>query len=72
MEAEKVGKNVENLIKKNKMKKEEVAQIIGITSKNFEKKLKGEEEFFAYEIVQIINLFNLSTAECAKIFFCEE
>ena len=71
MEAEKVGKNVENLITERKIKKEEVAQKIGININTFERKIEGKEEFLAYEIVKLINLFNLSTSECAKIFFCE-
>lgn len=72
MSSKTVGKNVDNLFKKNNMKKEEVAQILRIKKEELENKLKGKEEFTAHEIVKILNLFDLSSKECSKIFFSDD
>ena len=69
MNTKKVGKNVKKLIKENKVSIEYVAQKIRIENKMLENKLLGEEEFTAKEIVDLINLFDISSKQCSKIFF---
>lgn len=69
MKTKKVGKNVKKLIKKHKVSVEYVAQKIRIKTKRLENKIEGKEEFTAKEIVDLINLFALSSKQCSKIFF---
>ena len=69
MNDKKVGINVEKLIKRNKLSIEHVAQKIEIESKTLENKIMGNDEFTPNEIVKLMNLFNLSSKQCSKIFF---
>ena len=69
MKNKKVGKNVKKLIKENNFSIEYVAQKIRIETKKLESKIQGEEEFSAKEIVDLINLLNISSKQCSKIFF---
>lgn len=69
MKNKKVGKNVKKLIKENNFSIEYVAQKIRIETKKLESKIQGEEEFTAKEIVDLINLLNISSKQCSKIFF---
>ncbi len=69
MNNKKVGKNVKKLIKENNISIEYVAQKIRIKTQKLENKIKGEEEFTAKEIVDLINLFEISSKQCSKIFF---
>lgn len=69
MKAKKVGKNVEKLIKENKVSIEYVSQRIRMETKKLEDKIQGKEEFTAKEIVDLINLFDISSKQCSKIFF---
>ena len=69
MKNKKVGKNVKKLIKENNFSIEYVAQKIRIETQKLESKIQGEEEFTAKEIVDLINLLNISSKQCSKIFF---
>ncbi len=69
MEPEVVGKRVEKLLEKNKIKIEEFAQKMGIGVEVLQKKLKGEEEFYLDEMIKIKDIFQLDTKSCDELFF---
>ena len=46
-----------------------IAKKIGITREGLYKKLSGDSEFKASEIVKISNILNLTVAERNRIFF---
>ncbi len=69
MEPEVVGKRVEKLLEKHKMKVKEFAHIMGISIQTLEKKLKGEEEFYLDEMMKIKEIFQLDTKSCDELFF---
>lgn len=72
MEPEVVGKRVEKLLEKNKIKIEEFAQKMGIGVEVLQKKLKGEEEFYLDEMIKIKDIFQLDTKSCDELFFYKE
>lgn len=72
MEPEIVGCRMQKLMEFEGIKEKELAENLKITPIELEKKLKGKEEFYLSEIMQIKKIFRLNLDVFAKLFFEKE
>lgn len=69
MEPEIVGCRIQKLMEVEGIKEKDLAKNLKITPIELEKKLKGKEEFYLSEIIQIKKIFHLKLDVFAKLFF---
>lgn len=69
MEAIEVGNKVRNLMKNHNYTMKRLADEMGINIKTLSKKLSGQQEFYASEIIMITKIFELDIKKCVEIFF---
>ena len=69
MEAEIVGCRIQKLMEFKGIKEKELAENLKITTIELENKLKGKEEFYLSEIMQIKKIFHLNLDVFTELFF---
>ena len=69
MDPKEVGKRVEKLIEEKGISKENLADEVGLTVDEIEKKLEGKDEFYVGEVIVITEVMDLSVETVAKVFF---
>ena len=69
MEAQIIGKKVEELIKSRNAKISEIAKKLGISEKQLKNKFEGKDEFYVSEVIELTEIFDLDIKTVAEIFF---
>ena len=69
MDAQNIGKKVEQLIKLNNMEISEIAKKLQISEKELRNKIEGKDEFYVSEVIELTEIFKLDIKTVAEIFF---
>ena len=72
MEPEIVGKRIRQLMEKNEIEVEQLADKMKLNVTDLKNKLDGKEEFYIDEMMKIKTIFQLSSSDCDQLFFQEE
>ena len=72
MEPEIVGKRIRQLMEKNELEVEQLADRMQLSVTDLKNKLDGKEEFYIDEMMKIKTIFELSSSDCDQLFFQEE
>lgn len=72
MDAQNVGKKVEQLIKLNNMEISEIAKKLQISEKELKNKIEGKDEFYVSEVIELTEIFKLDIKTVAEIFFNDQ
>lgn len=72
MDAQNVGKKVEQLIKLNNMEISEIAKKLQISEKELRNKIEGKDEFYVSEVIELTEIFKLDIKTVAEIFFNDQ
>lgn len=71
MEPEIVGKRIRQLMEKNEIEVEQLADKMKLNVTDLKNKLDGKEEFYIDEMMKIKTIFQLSSSDCDQLFFQE-
>ncbi len=72
MDAQNIGKKVEQLIKLNNMEISEIAKKLQISEKELRNKIEGKDEFYVSEVIELTEIFKLDIKTVAEIFFNDQ
>lgn len=72
MEPEIIGNRIKELMKKQNIIVEDLANQIGLKTESLNNKLDGKEEFYLDEMNKIKEIFKLDEKQCDELFFKED